>query len=660
MTVPTAPAITVLLPVHNAGRYLRTAVESVLQQSFRDFELLVIDDGSTDAGPEIISAIDDPRLRVVTHTANLGLVATLNEGVELARGRYIARMDADDEMHPDRLWKQFERMETHPELAVLSTFVELMNSDGETTGVWDTDRMAADEHSIRALMPSANCIAHPAVMIRITALKGLRYHSERAGAEDWDLWLRMLARGHRISKLPEALLRYRVHAGSIMGGSKAVMSAERRSLRARSRYLRSEWWRPGIWSFNGRVLVAQFRTLARIIRLHGVRVARDAFRSLTYSPIGLLREHRSLSKALSGWGGDHLYLFPYLNRGGAEQVHLDVLACEEEHRPLVMITGFSTDRGNAARFAARADVVELPRLLNHPFTRGPAQRRIAAHLNSKPRPLLFSSLTTTFYDLLPLLVPRVRAVWLQHAFLFQPDGNVQHRAWLRHFHRVNAFAFISREALNEFSSFLFAHNIPRSAFSKLHYLPNAVHHFGSVRPHGSIGVLFVGRNSPEKRLHIFLAMAARMQAQWPGVFRFTVVGNVEDRVSGDATFLGAVDVPVAMERIYADHDILALTSSREGFPMVVMEAMAQGMAIMSTPVGDVPNRLNSECAYITPKVDEGECLEAMCAWLQAIAQDPDRLERMRRSALALAMKEYRMEDFRRRYQALLSNPAAST
>ncbi|MEO8068477.1 MAG: glycosyltransferase [Flavobacteriales bacterium] len=654
------PSITVVMPVYNAAAYLRSAIDSVLAQTCGDFELLLIDDGSTDGSAGVITSFNDPRIRLIVHKQNQGLVASLNEGIADAYGTCIARMDADDLMHPQRLEKQLHFMQANPGVDIVATFVDVLNADGEATGVWDTDRASVSEEEIRRTMPRTNCIAHPTVMMRASALANTRYRPEQVGSEDWDLWLRLLSQGHRIAKIPEALLKYRMHASSIMGGTKASVPLERRLLATRGRYLARAWWRPTAVAFNARVLHAQLRTVARHWKLHVLAdFARAVYRVLSYSPIALLRERRTLRAALAGWNGKHLFLFPYLNRGGAEQVHMDILSTMTDAHPLVIVTGFSTDRGNEQGFTALSTLLELPRLLNHPFTRKTAERAIARKLNTFTDPVLFSSLTTTFFSLLPFLRAEVRTIWLQHAFLFQPEGNAQHRAWLAHFGRVHRYVFVSLLAKAEFEKLLFASNVPRSRFGKLLFLPNAVRSIGAVQDHEQLGVLFVGRDSPEKRLPVFVAVTQQLERAHPGKFRFTVVGPARVPSAGHVTFTGPVDDPAAMALLYAEHDVLAVTSEREGFPLVIMEAMAHGLAVLSTPVGDVPDRLRATNSIITSSTNEAATIAEMQAALLSLDADRTRLRNMKDSALEQARQEFSYDAFRERYRALLISPASS-
>jgi hypothetical protein len=201
------PSVTVLMPVHDGAPFLRPAVESILGQTWRDLELLVIDDGSRDESVAIVQSYRDPRVRLHRHDGNRGLVATLNEGLELARSEYVARMDADDVAHPERLARQVEHLERHPAVAVLGTAVRDIGKSPRYAYA-----LPCDHDAIRARLLFDWAIAHPTVMLRPAVLRdlGLRYDAAYPHAEDYALWVELAARA-RVANLPEQLLQYRHH-----------------------------------------------------------------------------------------------------------------------------------------------------------------------------------------------------------------------------------------------------------------------------------------------------------------------------------------------------------------------------------------------------------------------------------------------------------------
>lgn len=211
-----APTITVLLPVYNGEQYVAEAVTSILEQTYTDFELLVMDDGSTDETPQVLASLAAGDARVRIHRReNRGLIATLNEGLTLCSTELVARMDADDRAMPERLALQKAFMDRHAHIAVCGTGMEMYES-----GKVVTPRSAAP-FDILCLFGSA--LAHPTVMYRRSVVLGLGgYASDMAAAEDYDLWCRMAAAGYGIDNLPQALLRYRMHPDAPRVGYRAT------------------------------------------------------------------------------------------------------------------------------------------------------------------------------------------------------------------------------------------------------------------------------------------------------------------------------------------------------------------------------------------------------------------------------------------------------
>ena len=208
------PAISVILPVYNAAAYVREAVQSILVQSFTDFELIVIDDGSTDGSGAILRelAAHDARI-VLVERPNDGLVSALNEGIKIARAELIARMDADDVSMPERFALQHARMIQEPELAVLGSFFNIIDKDGSIIRLYDDLPLTPAE--ARSAV-GGFLVAHPAVMMRRDAvLKAGGYRKAFSHAEDYDLWLRMSDLGYAIANLPQPLLNYREHGASV-------------------------------------------------------------------------------------------------------------------------------------------------------------------------------------------------------------------------------------------------------------------------------------------------------------------------------------------------------------------------------------------------------------------------------------------------------------
>jgi len=205
------PLVTVLMSVHNDRRYLAESVGSILDQSFEDFEFLIIDDGSSDGSAEVLRSIGDSRVRLIANPQNLGLTRSLNVGLNFARGRYIARMDADDIAEPMRLEWQVDAMERQPDLGLLGTGRLLINDAGETINI---ARPAHGRAAVLWKMLLGNAFAHPTVMLRRDVLERhrLRYDERFVTAQDYEFWVRVLQHAAG-DNLPEPLVRYRLRQG---------------------------------------------------------------------------------------------------------------------------------------------------------------------------------------------------------------------------------------------------------------------------------------------------------------------------------------------------------------------------------------------------------------------------------------------------------------
>jgi glycosyltransferase involved in cell wall biosynthesis len=227
--MPRTPAVTVLMAVYNEAQLLPQAVESILGQTFGDFEFLVVDDGSTDGSWEYLAALKDPRVRLLRNPRNFGLTCSLNRGLDAARGRYVARMDGDDVATPDRLAAQAAFLDTRPDVGVVGSARTLIDESGVAVA---EGRAAEGDLAIRWKCLLGNPFAHPTVVMRASVLKehGLRYNEVRR-AEDYDLWPRLLARA-KGANLPQPLLRYRLRERAAFDRSAQLASHDRVALSA--------------------------------------------------------------------------------------------------------------------------------------------------------------------------------------------------------------------------------------------------------------------------------------------------------------------------------------------------------------------------------------------------------------------------------------------
>lgn len=223
------PEVSVILPCYNGEPFLEEAVRSILNQTLHDIELIVVDDGSTDASAATLARIacEDQRLRVLRQP-NAGIVAALNAGIAQARGRYVARMDADDISFPDRLRFQADYLDRNPQTVLVGGYaVSDQNPDGDTTRTTGGRHAETD---LSVFPPKVAVSMHPLIMVRADTLRAIGgYRREYRHAEDYDLFIRASAVG-RIDNPPVDMLFYRRHAGAISIAN--VEEQERSAVRA--------------------------------------------------------------------------------------------------------------------------------------------------------------------------------------------------------------------------------------------------------------------------------------------------------------------------------------------------------------------------------------------------------------------------------------------
>lgn len=201
------PLVTVLMPVYNAEKFLFEALTSILTQTYTNLEILIINDGSTDRSKSIIESLNDLRIKYVENTANIGLIATLNRGLKIAAGTYIARMDADDIAHPTRIEEQVNYLETHPNIALI----------GSNHTILGTEKVIEYQQKNTAIISTLlfeNPCAHPCLTARTDVFRSVTYNPSYTHAEDYKL-IRDVSKRYSIGNLGVSLLEYRQHPDQI-------------------------------------------------------------------------------------------------------------------------------------------------------------------------------------------------------------------------------------------------------------------------------------------------------------------------------------------------------------------------------------------------------------------------------------------------------------
>ncbi len=209
------PKVTIIMPCYNAGKYLAEAIQSILIQSYENIELLLMDDGSTDNSIEIMQQFSesDRRISIIKNENNIGLIRTLNKGLEIASGEYIARMDSDDISEKHRIQILVDALETMPELSLVSTSNYYINSNGKLTHFYHAKGIHTQ--TLKFISFFSTPVVHSCILARKSVLKESLYDIDYIHSEDYELFSRLLFQGHKFMNIDEPLYFIRLHLESV-------------------------------------------------------------------------------------------------------------------------------------------------------------------------------------------------------------------------------------------------------------------------------------------------------------------------------------------------------------------------------------------------------------------------------------------------------------
>ncbi len=280
MSPEAAPLVSVVLPIYNGGPYLEASIRCMLDQTFTDFEFIIVDDGSTDGSADVVMRFSDPRIRFQRQT-NQGLAATLNTAIGSARGKWIARQDQDDISVPERLAAQLSFLQRHPHIRLLGTWAKVVDSEGRTIGVHEHP---TTHGSIRFDLLIDNPFVHASTIFSKELWREVGgYDTDKRVFEDYDLWSRMVEHAEA-ANLPEHLVHYREVGTSISrttaDRNERVIEQRRRNFRRRHPSLTEEEARSlaGCTDGSCRMTFEHFRLLCKVLRSETAGVEEPAER----------------------------------------------------------------------------------------------------------------------------------------------------------------------------------------------------------------------------------------------------------------------------------------------------------------------------------------------------------------------------------------------
>jgi glycosyltransferase involved in cell wall biosynthesis len=353
---------------------------------------------------------------------------------------------------------------------------------------------------------------------------------------------------------------------------------------------------------------------------------------------------------------DIFFFFPFYHTGGAEQVHLQVANIfGRTHKCIIFFTRRSVDNRYLTAFQnTDCEIVDISedtdnKLFYHKNIswRG----RISQMINSQTkRPVIFNGQCNFGYKISPWINSHIRQIELIHSF--------NTFSWIRlpFLPFISTSIMISKRRIEEHLQQYKKLDVPGDFAKRIVFVPNAIElpEQPCNKQFSPVKLLFVGRGTPEKRPELFIAIAkAAKEAGLPATF--TLVGEMEEKLLAElpsnVVAIGGITDPAKLHEVYCDHQVLVIPSSTEGFPIVLMEAMARGCTVMATPVGDIPYHINEANGLLFSSTEPGIVVQESVEWLKR--STPGKLQQLSHSATAYAFKNFGIEAFNQQYKAIL-------
>lgn len=651
--------ISVLMPVYNGEKYLNAAIESVLNQTYKNFELFIINDGSIDSTKLILDSYSDSRIKIIDNVTNKGLIYSLNKGIELSTGKYIARMDADDISLPERFDKQITFLESNLSISILATSLILIDQLDREIGYWDEDRHNVSETKIKETLPIINCIGHPTVMMRRNDVHEIGYKNVFKNNEDWGLWLHILSQNKRIAKLPEILLKYRIHPSSTTVSTNKL-GVEKKIIQFKYKYLKYKLINFNLKNTDWVVLKSFVKESIKYALQKTIPSVYNRFIVLkNLNKISLLTQYFKVKKQLQKINEtpDVLYFFSSYHTGGADRVHASILEAVNNKNSLVFITSKSDNDTFYNKFNEYATVIDVYELLKF----GPTQKWLIKYLlkfcNSNAQIKLLGCNSFFYYQVIPQLPKHCFVIDLVHAFVHQFEDGPE--KWsLQVVDRIDKRIVINEKTRKDFQDFYAKNNVPLNLLERINCIPNYVETEKDITKKSSsvFKVGYVGRGSEEKRVHLIAQVAQNLKNK---NIEFHFVGNVWNSVPENlreyGVFHGDIFDDKKINELYKQFHVLIIASSREGFPMVIMEGMMHSVVPLCTNVGGISEHIHhNENGLLINSLNESDIVKELEANILKLNDNPAEYVRLSENAHQYALQHFNKSTFFSLYNNLLN------
>lgn len=636
------PSITVIMPVDNAEAFLPKAIESVLSQTFTDFEFLIINNGSTDRSDEIISSYSDDRIQYLKNVKKQHKADALNQSIRLAKGKYIALMSPDVVSLPNRLQQQFNFLEQNPTIDVLYSDIKITDNQGKILEQNHIEKDGQIIKDLRSILPKKNCLAHSTAFLKTPILKKHQFRL-RIKSMGWDLALRLISNKVKIAIIHEPLLHYRSDNAWIKGKHKKIYPIQ--VITVLKQFLTFQFKKGKFGSTERAVLMTMTQTFFLALPLIFERTSSSFFNTLMCLWI--------LFK--TSWKDTVILFFPNYGWAGAQVVHLDITRQVYRNNKVFIIFQHQTNNqpNTKEEFEKNSDgICVLPK--SNVFI-AIVRFFIKLKLNRTPKTLIFGSNNNFFYSIIKG-IKKHKIIDLLHAF----GSNIERLA-LPVVEELDQRIIITESLREKLKNLYQQEGIDREFLSRVHCIPNGIK-VNDTYPRGKkfdrLNLLFVGRNSSEKRIHLIEAILHKLIENQVD-FTFTSVGQDLDLCKTfshlpQVRCLGRLE-RTRLKEIYQQANVLLITSQREGFPMVMMEGMAEGAIPVSTAVGGIPDNIThlKNGLLIANDEKEDRIVASFYQNLLALQSDTTKMKQLSESAYQFAKDNFSIEKFNEQYDLLL-------
>lgn len=622
------PLVSIIMAVFNGEDYLASAIESILQQTFRDFEYIIVNDGSTDKSQSIIEryAQLDKRIKVIKNKTNMRLVYCLNKAVEVSRGKYIARMDSDDIALPTRLKEEVNFIEKHDDCDVLTTQIQLVDQNNLSLPlVWPEDMRTNTPEEIRDQMPKNNCISHPTVIARSSILKLNPYRAEQLHGEDYDLWLRLLSKGKKFYKLNKPLLRYRFHDNSVTQRAN-VAEGRMKVMRLKSNFLIYQFRHAKFGSVERAVLKSLIKdsmnytadnSNIRVLKL-SAKVSRKFISlinklakipSATSEKKNIQKQYFSKLNERTTTKTRILFVLPWLSPGGVDKLMLDLIKSLHKDYIIDIITTYGSEYGWeynwAGRFKKYVDhLINLSDIVNHQSN---MSFYIAQFCNSYKVDIALISNTEAGYratSKIKRISPKTKLIDILHGqggknddgsaprFMQPYETNIDQH--------ITVTSYLKQYLQDKYSNPSNKITVIANGVDTSYFNPTTIksaHAKKALRiPVNNKVIVWIGRFGQEKHPEIFIEIADLLVNTYKQTdLTFIMAGDgplknrLEEMISEKK--LGSIVLLPGFikdaKSVLVAADLLVMTSEMEGMPLVLLEAGSMGVPAIAPDVGGI-------------------------------------------------------------------------